>query len=484
MDGSRLRPGCALKVVIGKQVKTILESIKALFIVALLLGLVFNSPASAVQKRKPNIIFILADDLGYGDVGPYGQKQIKTPNIDRLAAEGTRFTQAYAGGTVCAPSRSALMTGLHTGHAPVRANAGTIPLRPEDTTVAEVLHQAGYRTGGFGKWGLGDAGSLGAPNKQGFDEFFGYLHQIHAHSYYPEFLWKNEEKYPLPKNQNGKEEQYSADLIAEQALQFIRNHKDEPFFLYAAFALPHGKFEIPSDEPYTNMNWPQTEKNFAAMVTRLDTQVGAIMRLLKELRLDDSTIVFFTSDNGGPSGSNHKAGFFRSNGSLRGEKGDLYEGGIRVPMIVRWPWKIMPGKVSDLPWAFWDFVPTVAALSGTKTPPNIDGISVLPTLLGAKVAGHEQQQHQFLYWEHHLFDRKMSTLRENAMIQAVRMGDWKGVRLKPNSPLELYDLKNDHGETMNIATKHPEIVFKLEAYMKTARTEPRPHNTGSFEYAH
>ena len=458
-----------------------------------------SSPRShAVQTRKPNIVFILGDDLGYGDIGPYGQKQILTPNLDRLAAQGLRFTQAYAGAAVCAPSRSVLMTGLHTGHTPVRANAGTIPLRADDVTVAQVLERAGYRSGGFGKWGLGDAGSPGVPTRHGFTEFFGYLHQIHAHTYYPEFLWHNERKYPLPQNVNGARVEYSADLIADRALKFIREHRDEPFFLYAAFTLPHGRFEVPNDEPYGSRDWPQPEKNFASMVTRLDGYVGRIMALLTELKLDRDTIVFFASDNGGVSGEGHDVKRFRSNGPLRGEKATLYEGGIRVPMIVRWPGRVAENATSDTPWGFWDFLPTVAALAGARAPDGIDGISMLPTFLGAGALGsglgtRERENGRIpspesrtpanvFYWEHQTFDRQASALRENAMIQAVRMGDWKAIRLKPGAPLELYDLAGDIGETNNVAAGHPDVIAKIESYLKTARTPPRPHDTGSFEF--
>ncbi len=460
--------------------KTILASL-----MALLIGLAFNSSINAggaggaVQRRKPNIVFILADDLGQGDVGAYGQKLIKTPNIDRLAAEGMKFTQAYAGGAVCAPSRSVLMTGRHTGHTTVRANAGTIPILDEDITVAEILKQAGYATGGFGKWGLGDAGSAGVPSRQGFDEFFGYLHQIHAHTYYPDFLWKNEQKLPLPGNLEGRNGQYSADLIAEESLRFVRQHKDRPFFLYAAFTLPHGRFEVPSDEPYSGMNWPQPEKNLAAMITRLDGHIGKLMGLLKELRLDDNTIVFFTSDHGAPSGPGRRFELFRSNGPMRGEKGNLYEGGIRVPMIVRWPGRVAAGATNDLVWTFWDFMPTAAELAGAKAPANIDGVSVLPVLLGAK---RKPQPERFFYWEHHQYDRRMEALRPSSMWQAARLGDWKAVRVKPDAPPELYNLRDDVGETTNVAAAHPEVIARIEAYLKTARTEPRPHNTGSFEY--
>jgi len=450
--------------------------------VAAVLALSSTAPAHAVQDRKPNIILILADDLGYGDIGPYGQRQILTPNLDRLAAEGLKFTDAYAGAAVCAPSRSVLMTGLHTGHTPIRANAGTFPLRADDVTLAEVLQHAGYRSGGFGKWGLGDAGSAGVPTKHGFTEFFGYLHQIHAHTYYPDFLWDNDRKYPLPGNANGGRGEYSADLIAERALRFMRQNRDQPFFLYAAFTLPHGRFEVPDDKPYSGRDWPQSEKNFASMVSRLDGYVGRIMALLAELRIDRDTIVFFASDNGGVSGEGHDVKRFRSNGPLRGEKATLYEGGIRVPMIVRWPGRVAAHTTSDVPWAFWDFLPTAAALAGIHAPEGLDGISVLATILGSKPAGHEQPAREFLYWEHQQFDRQTSALRADAMIQAVRMGNWKAVRPKPGAPLELYDLARDIGETSDVAAAHPDVIARIETYLKTARTAPRPHDTGSFEY--
>jgi arylsulfatase A-like enzyme len=452
-----------------------------LWFLAALLMLCAPPAGQAVQARKPNIVFILADDLGYGDIGPYGQRQIQTPNLDRLATQGLRFTQAYAGAAVCAPSRSVLMTGLHTGHTPIRANAGTFPLRAEDVTFAQVLQRAGYQNGGFGKWGLGDAGSDGIPTKHGFIEFFGYLHQIHAHTYYPDFLWDNERTHPLPANANGARVEYSAELIAQRALRFIREHRDGPFFLYAPFTLPHGMFEVPNDEPYTRKDWPQSEKNFASMVTRLDGYVGRILALLTELKLDRDTIVFFASDNGGISGEGHDVTRFRSNGPLRGEKATLYEGGIRVPMIVRWPGRVAENTTSDVAWGFWDFLPTVAELAGTRGPEGLDGISMLPTILGDKAANQKRSERTF-YWEHSTFNRQTSQLRTDTMIQAVRMGNWKAVRPKPGAPLELYDLGRDIGETSNVAAAHRDVVARIEAYLKTARTEPRPHDTGSFEF--
>ncbi|MFQ6097745.1 MAG: arylsulfatase [Armatimonadota bacterium] len=411
------------------------------------------------------MIFILADDLGYGDLGCYGQQRIQTPNLDRFAAEGVRFTDAYAGSTVCAPSRCSLMTGLHTGHCRVRGNA-RVPLRPEDVTVAEVLKRAGYVTGIIGKWGLGEPDTTGIPNRQGFDEWFGYLNQRRAHNYYPEHLWKNESKFPLSGNLNGRRRQYSHDLFTEYALWFLRRHQDRPFFLYLAYTIPHANnelgretgngMEVPSDEPYSDERWPQPQKNHAAMITRMDADIGRLMERLKRLGLDENTIVFFSSDNGPHREGGADPNFFDSNGPLRGIKRDLYEGGIRVPAMVRWPGKIEPGTVSDFPWAFWDFLPTAADIAGVAPPADLDGTSILPTLLG-----REQEPHRFMYWEFH----------EGPSKQAVRMGSWKAVRLSPSKPLELYDLSTDIGETKNVADEHPDVVAKIEEYLETARTE-------------
>jgi arylsulfatase A-like enzyme len=432
-------------------------------------------PAHAADRPKPpNVIFILADDLGYGDLGCYGQKQIQTPNIDRMAAEGMRFTQFYAGSTVCAPSRCCLMTGLHTGHTVIRGNA-QVPLRPDNVTVAKVLKTAGYTTALVGKWGLGEADSTGIPNRQGFDYFFGYLNQVHAHNYYPEFLWRNQEKVPLDGNVVKKgvaaqRAQYSHDLFTREALAFLDRSKEKPFFLYLAYTIPHanneaGKagMEVPSDEPYSDRSWPQPQKNHAAMITRLDRDIGQLLRRLKDLGLDDQTLVFFSSDNGPHKEGGGDPAFFHSSGPLRGFKRAMYEGGIRVPMIARWPGRIKAGTVSDQVGAFWDVLPTVAELAGAKAPAGLDGISLVPTLLGQQQAGREQPQHEFLYWEFH----------ERGSKQAVRMGDWKAVRLKLGAPLELYNLKTDIGETTDVAAKHPEVVARIEAYLKTARTESK-----------
>ncbi|MBN2001440.1 arylsulfatase [candidate division KSB1 bacterium] len=417
-------------------------------------------------QNPPNIIFIMADDLGYGDLGCYGQKVIQTPNIDRMAQEGIRFTQCYAGSTVCAPSRSVLMTGLHTGHTTVRGNfgkygvtglgggEGRVPLREDDVTVAEVLKTAGYVTGMTGKWGLGEPDTSGEPNGQGFDEWFGYLNQRRAHSYYPAYLWKNKEKMELPGNTDGKRETYSHDLFTEFALDFIKRRQSERFFLYLPYTIPHDIYEIPELEPYVDSSWTADEKVYASMITRMDRDVGKLLDMLKELDIDSNTIVFFCSDNGA---ARRWKGRFDSSGPLRGNKRDMYEGGIRTPMIVRWPGKIPAGQTSETVWYFADVLPTLAELAGVRPSKGIDGISVLPSLLGRE----QDLGDRFLYWE--FFERGFQ--------QAVRWKDWKAVRLSPGAKLELYDLGKDLGETTDVAEFFPHVVEKIESYLKTARTE-------------
>ncbi|HWB98886.1 MAG TPA: arylsulfatase, partial [Bryobacteraceae bacterium] len=401
---------------------------------------------------------------------------IQTPNVDRFSRNATKFTDCYAGGAVCAPSRSVLMTGLHTGHTPVRANAGTVPILPEDVTIASVLQQAGYATGAFGKWALGDAGTTGAATRKGFDEFFGYLHQTHAHDYYTEYLRDGEAKYPLPGNAHGKRGQYTADVIQERALKFLRANRSKPFFLYACTTLPHGDFDPPDDRPYSDRDWPASEKNYAAMVTRADRHLGQILSLLQELKLDDQTVVFVASDNGGTGGAGRKAGdFFHSNGALRAVKGTVYEGGIRVPMLVRWPGHTKAGAVSGFPWYFADFFPTASQIAGLPAPKGLDGISVVPAL-----EGKPQKREGGLYWEQHGYSRKTEKLTN--MQQAARLGDWKGVRPKPGAALELYNLREDIGEQKNLAAEHPELARRFEEYLKAQHVEPRPHNTGNWGY--
>ena len=440
-----------------------------------------ESRATGIKTKRPNIIFIIADDIGYVDLGCFGQQVIKTPNIDRLAAEGMRFTDHYAGSTVCAPSRCCLMTGLHSGHALVRGNA-RIPLRPSDVTVAELLKQASYTTGIIGKWGLGEPDSTGIPNRQGFDYWFGYLNQRHAHNYYPKYLWRNEQKVELKNEVNHviagrdrtpggvatKRIEYSHDLFTEEALRFVEMNRDRTFFLYLPFTIPHANneagnkgMEVPSYGSYADRNWSEPQKGHAAMITRMDGDIGRLMAKLKKLGLDENTFVFFSSDNGSHKEGGADPAFFKSSGPLRGYKRALYEGGIRVPTIARWPGKIKAGSVTDHISAFWDFLPTCCDLAGIKTPEGIDGISMLPTLLGQS---SRQKKHEFLYWEFH----------EQGKRQALRMGDWKGVRQNvaknPNAPVELYYLKNDVGEQNNVAKQHPQIVAKIEDLMKSART--------------
>ncbi len=428
--------------------------------------------SAAEPIAKPNIIFVMADDLGYGDLGCYGQQVIKTPHIDQLATGGLRFTQCYAGATVCAPSRSVLMTGKHTGHTTVRGNFGTggvqglgggkgrVPLRKQDVTVAEILKQAGYVTGMTGKWGLGEPNTSGQPNSQGFDEWFGYLNQRRAHTYYPTYIWRNRQRVNLDGNSDGKQTQYTHDMFANFTLEFIRENQARPFFLYVPFCLPHSRYEIPSTDPYSEMPWTENEKVHAAMVTRMDSDVGRMMALLEELEIDQNTLVFFCSDNGA---ANRWKRRFDSSGALRGRKRDMYEGGIRTPMIVHWPGHIKAGTESDLPWYFADVLPTFADLVNVEVPADIDGVSVIPTLLGRQ----QKLDTRFLYWE----------FFEGGFQQAVRWGNWKAVILKPGQKMELYDLANDVGETKDVASQNPNVVARIEAYLKTARTESKEFPT-------
>jgi arylsulfatase A-like enzyme len=453
-----------------------------------------GSPKEAVTPRRPNIVFILADDLGRAEVGAYGQQKILTPNIDRLAGEGMRFSDAYSGATVCAPSRSTLMTGLHTGHTPVRANGGANPLLPEDVTVAEILKDAGYRTGCFGKWGLGDIGTTGVPWEQGFDEFFGYLHQIHAHYFYPEYLWKNDQKFPLEGNDRGVPAGlFSGDVIHRQAMDFLRSHvqqskalaaqapdgREAPFFLYLAYTLPHGEYQVPADsaaqyagkfpeKPIAargdHAPQPEPYATYAGMISRLDGYVGEVIATLDELRIAEDTLVIFTSDNG-PSPPNNDLELFDSNGPLRERKGQLYEGGIRAPFIARWKGRIAAGSTSNVPTAFWDFLPTAAELAGAPVPAGLDGISILPTLTGEG----RQQTHEYLYWEHPGADAQ-------TYYRAARMAHWKAIKDGEAAGLELYNLTDDPGETKNVAQENPEVASRLAAILGEAHSEPRPHH--------
>lgn len=444
-----------------------------------------------VAPQKPNIIFILADDLGYGDIEPYGQTKIKTPNLLQLAKEGMQFTQFYAGTSVCAPSRSSLMTGQHTGHTFIRGNKevkpeGQYPISDTTFTIAEALKNAGYATGLFGKWGLGPVGSSGDPLKHGIDRFYGYNCQRQSHRYYPTHLWDNDEKVVLTENGNlDHTNTYAPDLIQEKALQFINQHARQPFLLFLTYTLPHAELLVPDDSifqyykgkfaekpfkgndygpgatdgGYTSQLYPHA--TFAAMVTRLDKYVGEVMSELKRLGIDDNTLVIFTSDNGPHLEGGADPKFFNSSGGFRGVKRDLYEGGIREPFITRWPGKIKAGTKNNYIGAFWDIFPTFTAIAGVAAPRHTDGVSLLPTLTGNK----NQQEHSYLYWEFH----------EGGGRQAVRKGKWKAVRLnvfkKPNGPVELYDLSRDKAETKNLAAQYPQIARQMAAIMQQAHVE-------------
>ncbi len=409
---------------------------------------------ATAAERKPNIIFIMVDDMGYHDLGCYGSKTILTPRLDKLCAEGMKFTNCYSGATVCAPARSTLMTGTHMGHTPVRGNSGGIPLLPEDVTIAEVLKKAGYVTGGFGKWGIGNQGKDGAAERQGFDTFFGYYNQWHAHTYYTH-LFRNSEKVEL----NGR---YTHHAIFDETMKFIETNKDQPFFLYCPWTPPHSAYEIPEDEPawqlYKDKPWSHAEKCAAAMDSMMDRQVGEMIDLLKELKIDDDTILFFTSDNGA---ARRFDGVHNSCGEMTGSKRSMNEGGIRVPMIAHWPGHIEAGSVSDLPWYFPDVMPTLAELAGVsaEVPKTTDGLSVVPTLLGKG----EQKQHDYLFWA------------SSASHRAARIGQWKGImkRKRSSASVSVYDLTVDIGEKNDLSAKHPEITAKLTKAMNEAWVEPR-----------
>ena len=437
--------------------------------------------AMGTVSSKPNVIFILADDLGYGDLGCYGQERIQTPNIDALAAQGMRFTQFYAGSTVCAPSRCVLMTGVHTGRAEIRGNKeiqpmGQWPLTDEAYTVSELFQDAGYHTGLIGKWGLGGPDSSGIPNRQGFDEFFGYLGQRHAHNYYPEFLFRNQERVPLPGNRVDNDRKdgagyaverttYTHDLFAEEALDFVRRNHEAAFFLYLPVTIPHanneGKelgMEVPDFGPYADRDWPVAQKGHAAMITRLDNDIGRLMDLLAELAIADNTLVFFTSDNGPHREGGADPQYFDSNGPLRGIKRDLYEGGIRVPMIASWPGHIPSGTVTDHVGYFGDLMATAAELVDAPTPEGLDSISFLPSLLNPKAP--EQRRHDYLYWEFH----------GSRTLRAIRQDRWKAI-LFPDSRLELYDLAIDDGETEDLAASQPEQASKMRQTILASRED-------------
>lgn len=474
-----------------------------IFLFALILFTNCNNTAPKPKNSKPpNIIYILADDLGYGDIGVYGQTLFETPNLDRLAKGGMQFLQHYSGSTVCAPSRSALMTGQHTGNTFIRGNSergftleneGQYPLASEELTIAEALKEAGYRTAAFGKWGLGYPGSEGAPNSQGFDQFYGFNCQRVAHNYYPTHLWDNQLKEDLKGNDGNTAQTYAPELIHQKALSFLEENKDAPFFMFYPSVIPHAELVAPEEymvkyrgkflpekkhvnakkkDGYSVSGYnSQVESHaaFAAMVNILDDQVGEIMDKVHELGIAENTLIIFTSDNGPHKEGGADPDYFDSNGPLKGYKRDLYEGGIRVPMMAYWPSKIQPGSTSNHPSAFWDFFPTAIEIAGVKKEfTGIDGISFLPTLVGK-----EQKSHPYLYWE----------FLERGGRQAVLMNQWKGIRLNmaknPDAPIELYRLTDDIGEENNLAQEYPQIVKKMDRLMKEAHVNSEIF---SFEY--
>jgi arylsulfatase A len=446
--------------------------------------------AAAQTTRPPNIVLIMADDLGRGHCGCYGQQKIRTPNIDRLAAEGMKFNQFYAGANVCAPSRSVLMTGLHTGHTPVRNNGMRRFLSNEDVTVAEVLKKAGYSTGGFGKWGLGLPGTPGVAVKQGFDTWCGQYSQVHAHFYYPFFVMKDLDRLSLPENEGKKRGQYVQDVIHEHALKFIEDNKDRPFFAYLPYIMPHvelvappaalreyeGKFpKISRADPRPGyLGSDDAYAEFAGMVTYLDKLVGQALDKLQQLGIADNTVVFFTSDNGPQPGAwtDIFVEYFDGNGPLRGAKTNFYEGGIREPFLVRWPGKIKAGTTSEHIGYFPDIMPTLAELAGAtqNLPKQVDGLSIVPTLL----ARGEQKTHEYLYWE-------AAGTRQDITQQAVRWGNWKAVRNRGSEAFELYNLENDIGEEHNVAAENPAVMQKIQAICREAHSPERVFEPGEPE---
>lgn len=442
-----------------------------------LLGIAAN--ASYGQER-PNLIYIMVDDLGYGDLGCFGQKQIKTPNLDKLASQGMKLTDYYACCTVCRPSRLGLWTGLHMGHTPIDSNAKYV-FEPSDVTVAELLQASGYATGGVGKWAMGGPETPGNPNANGFDFWMGYLDQSEAHNYYPTHLYRNNEIFPLKGNVIGEYPDgrgrvssqrvtYSHDVMTDQMLGFVRQNRGKPFLLHVHWTIPHANneggrvlgdgMEVPDYGIYQDKDWPDVEKGQAAMITRMDKDVGRLIELLRALELAENTLVIFTSDNGPHSEGGHKHEYFDANGPLRGYKRDLYEGGIRAPTIAWWPGKIEAGSVSDEPLAGYDWLATACELSGTQPPAKTDGISFVPTLLGSKLAGREQTSHEYLFWS--FGDEK-----------AVRKGKWKAVINGKEKPLELYNLETDIGESHDVASEHPDIVADMAHIIEEAQTPMR-----------
>lgn len=444
--------------------------------VATCLLLTFGSvSAFAFENRPPNIVLIMADDLGYGGLGCYGQTKVATPNIDQLAANGMRFTQAYAGCCMCAPSRCSLLTGLHTGHARVRANDPRQLLTPSDVTFASLLQKQGYATAGFGKWGLGDDGSVGEPYRHGFDNWVGYLDQADAHFHYPDWIWKDRKKFPLMGNDHkaNKRVTYAPDVIHDAAIEFIRNNKSQPFFCYLATTIPHAEMLVPADSltqyqdqfpetPYVGDRYASNVRpraTYAAMVSRMDRDVGRLVRLVQELGIEQDTLIVFTSDNGPINAGGADPDFFNNGGNLRGWKFSLYEGGIRVPLIATWPGHIMPKTSSEMPLSHDDLFPTFCEMINVPVLIGLDGVSVLPTLLGKPNPNIKKK----LYWEYPGRD---------GLVQAVRVGQYKAIRKNEGAAIELYDLTIDPEEQKDLAMSNPQIANDLVRIMDESRTTP------------
>ena len=444
----------------------------------LTIALLLCSSALYAAAAKPNVIYIMADELGYYEPGFMGGKTILTPNLDRMAAEGMRFNNLFAGSSVCAPTRCCFLTGKHSGHTSVRANGGGTPMRADEQTIASILKPLGYATGGFGKWGNGGRDSTGVPEKHGFDLFFGYYDQVHAHSYYPPYLIRNSEEAKLEGNIGVSGKTYSHYVIHDAAVKFIRDNAKQPFFAYLPYTPPHGNFDIPDRDPawalYKDKPWTEHARRYAAMVTMVDRQVGEILALLKELGIEKDTLIFFSGDNGAndyfastefPRGVHSGNKNPKTGVEFRGTKGTLYEGGVRVPFIARWPGKIAPGSVSDHLGYFPDLLPTVAEVTGAKAPADVDGISILPTLIGESATGHAQKQHEYLYWE-------------IGGWTAIREGDWRAVKPPKNDKWELYDLATDPSESKDLAVAKSDVLANLTA-LATKAHEPAREGTFS-----
>jgi arylsulfatase A-like enzyme len=455
--------------------------VMAIVVLVLAVGLIgiAESPQPRAQPSPPNVLLIQADDLGYGDLSVFGQSRFQTPSLDRLAQEGIRFTQYYAGSTVCAPSRTALLTGLHTGHTSIRGNRQAVALGAGDVTIGALLRQAGYRTAVIGKWGLGEAGSTGQPDRQGFEYSFAFLTHTHPHRQFTDHIWRNAERVALDADRD-----YANDLFTREATAFIERSDPRPFFLYLNYTVPHAELRVPEDslkrfrgkfpeKPFSNPKADQTTTGrddvsmgyrsqptphaaFAAMITRMDRDIGTLCQVLKARGLERQTLVLFVSDNGPHQEGGGDPVFFKSSGGLRGIKRDLYEGGIRVPMIARWIGTIPRGRSSDHVWAHWDMLPTLLEVARAPIPAGLDGLSMVSAL-----RGESQPTHEFFYWEFH----------ERGFQQAVRMGDWKAVRLSKDARLELFDLKADPGEQHDVANSHTDVIARIEHYLETARTD-------------